>query len=750
MVVLNSKIIIPILITVIIILATSVVYTTNPSEPLTNTSDIIVSEKTTDYVDDTSNFFNGTDNIRKFSSEDEVKKFIQYWANPSFVQSHSLSEWNSVEFIPSLATSFSQAQLSVPPLERAPASSNLSFDSLSSSSGSSQPKYSTTNVQVQNVDEPDYLKTDGKYIYMITNNVLSIIHAYPAENAAIVLKTVLDVDAKNITNMFLNNERLVIFYNGLGQNEVISQYDYQLKSQNHPVTFTLILDVSDKTSPHVLKNYQIDGRFNDARMIDNFVYVITTTSLNPQYPLVPQIIDDDLGLVIKPDVFYFDTFGQYYKFNTVTAIDIFSDTINSETFLMENTGTIYVSENSLYMTYMQNNRLPDKFQHDRFFDVILPLFPKSIQDKVSEINKDSSLSLSEKWTSISGVLESEYNKMESDQKDMLFENIESHLNEYDAKIREELQKTVIHKISINGQNLEYVGKGYASGRLLNQFSMDEYNDTFRVATTNSFWTPDNGSIRYNSVYVFDESLNSVGQLTKIAPNESIFSARFIEDRLYLVTFEQIDPFFVIDLSQHTPEILGKLKIPGFSNYLHPFDENHIIGIGRDTVEKDGRVLQQGIKLALFGVSDVSNPIVVDEVIIGDKNTRSAALGNHKAFFFDSEKGVLSIPISGKANALDNELIGSNSKNTQNWFGFYVYGLDSLQGFDLKGQVEHQTDDDKIYYSNLYGPRSFYIDDSLYTVSHTYLKINNMENISKELNSISLAKSGHFISILDLN
>ncbi len=153
--------------------------------------------------------------------------------------------------------------------------------------------------------------------------------------------------------------------------------------------------------------------------------------------------------------------------------------------------------------------------------------------------------------------------------------------------------------------------------------MDESGDRFRVATTNEIYTQYEGTIRSNAVYVLDEQLEIVGELEEIAPDESIFSTRFMGDRLYMVTFQQIDPFFVIDLSSDTPKILGELKIPGFSNYLHPYDEEHVIGVGRDTKEiENGRVQQLGIKIALFNVADVNNPKVVDDIIIGDSSTQS--------------------------------------------------------------------------------------------------------------------------------
>lgn len=226
-----------------------------------------------------------------------------------------------------------------------------------------------------------------------------------------------------------------------------------------------------------------------------------------------------------------------------------------------------------------------------------------------------------------------YNKLDKNDREELFDEITDALDKYDAKIQEDTLKTVIHKISIDEDKIEYVAKGSVPGRLLNQFSMDENKDRFRVATTTEQYIQHQGTVRANAVYVLDEELNIVGELDEIAPNESIFSARFMGDRLYLVTFEQIDPFFVIDLSTDTPKILGELKIPGFSNYLHPYDKEHIIGIGRDTkVTGNGWVEQLGVKIALFNVKDVNNPKVSDEIIIGDKTTHSDAQYEHKAFF----------------------------------------------------------------------------------------------------------------------
>ena len=287
-----------------------------------------------------------------------------------------------------------------------------------------------------------------------------------------------------------------------------------------------------------------------------------------------------------------------------------------------------------------------------------------------------------------------------------------------------------------------MAKGSVPGKLLNQFSMDEHGDRFRVATNIEYYHPSEGNVRYNAVYVLDEDLNTVGELGDIAPTEWIYSARFIEDRLYLVTFKKVDPFFVIDLSTDTPKILGELKIPGYSDYLHPYDENHIIGVGKDTTDHGDFALFQGVKIAIFNVEDVKNPRVADDVIIGKRGTESGALYDHKAFFFDRASGLLSIPIVGNLGDLG-EVGGSESKSVHDrWRGFYVYDLTDKK-FDLQGTITHSVDDG---YRSSNG-RTFYIDDVLYTVSVETVKMNLMDGLG-EVNTIRFDNTGRLVGYLE--
>ena len=192
----------------------------------------------------------------------------------------------------------------------------------------------------------------------------------------------------------------------------------------------------------------------------------------------------------------------------------------------------------------------------------------------------------------------------------------------------ESQSTSIHRIHIDEGQIEYHATGEVPGTLLNQFSMDEHGEYFRVATMTGYVSQSGGATSGSHVYVLDQELDIAGRLENLAPGEQIHSARFMGSRCYLVTFKKVDPLFVIDLSDPTqPKVLGELKITGFSDYLHPYDENHIIGIGKETVaaEEGDFAWYQGVKISLFDVSDVANPKEIAKYEIGDRGTDSPVL-----------------------------------------------------------------------------------------------------------------------------
>jgi len=303
--------------------------------------------------------------------------------------------------------------------------------------------------------------------------------------------------------------------------------------------------------------------------------------------------------------------------------------------------------------------------------------------------------------------------------------------------------TAIHRIRIDNSNINIEADGLVPGSVLNQFSMDEYNDYFRVATTTwaiEKWTFGTQT-QTNNVYILNMNMNIVGKLENLAPGEDLHSVRFMGDRGYLVTFEKIDPLFVIDLTEPTsPTVLGELKIPGYSDYLHPYDETHLIGVGKHTVPADEGYFSwyQGVKISLFDVSDVTNPKQIANYTIGDRGTDSPILSDHKAFLFDKSKALLVIPVlvaeidaSQYPGGVPPEAYGNPV-----WQGAYVFSISLEEGFALKGGVTHLETGEDVWNSLHWVKRSLYIENVLYTVSDKKIKMNTLEDLAL-INKIDL-------------
>jgi len=226
----------------------------------------------------------------------------------------------------------------------------------------------------------------------------------------------------------------------------------------------------------------------------------------------------------------------------------------------------------------------------------------------------------------------------------------------------------------------------------------------------------------------------------------------MQDRAYMVTFKQIDPLFVIDLSDaENPKVLGELKIPGYSTYLHPYDDTHIIGFGYDTKEnKWGGTQNAGLKVALFDVSDVANPKEIDTYSIGDVGTSSQALYDHKAFLFSHDKNLLVIPAEVRETSeSEYEYWGKLS-----FSGALVFNINT-DGISLKGKISHASEEDKKAMENEYWyynyetsvKRALYIGDKLYTLSDKYIKENSISDLS-ETNSLEFKDAEYIITGAD--
>lgn len=256
-------------------------------------------------------------------------------------------------------------------------------------------------------------------------------------------------------------------------------------------------------------------------------------------------------------------------------------------------------------------------------------------------------------------------------------------------------RTTIYKLAVDGLTLEPVARGEVRGWLLNQFSMDEQSGYLRLATTTGWSDPE------NAVYVLDEDLVKVGEVTGLAPTERIFSARFVGDTLYMVTFLRVDPLFVIDLSDPSaPQVLGELKVPGFSSYLHPIGGGLLLGVGSEN---------SSAKVSVFDVSDPAAPVEVDTMFLHegivpdgyDGYSWSSAEYDHKAFTFDPARRMLVLPVYVSAWGIYADYYFS-------WEGFCVLTVSVDGHLEMLGTVEHPD----------WPTRSLYIGDTLYTVSES--------------------------------
>ncbi len=639
---------------------------------------------------------------KQFNSLEELSAFLN--------ASSSGSDGNRV---------YAEESFAAPTTMNGAAKAGASLDSSTSQSGGGAGSYSKTNIQVEGVDEADIVKNDGKYIYALSGNKISIVKAYPASEMRIES----EINVPGAREIFVNGDRLIVF----GENYNYISYGTAKAGvicmgcgggYGESKSSVYIYDISNRANPVLARNISFDGNYLDSRMIEDYVYLISSKYIYADRPVLPMYevngVSKSVGL---SDIYYFDYVDNNYVFSSISAINLDNDEVNSKVYMTGGTGTIYVSQNNIFLTYQKTMNWRD-YNERKIKDIYLEISPDKIKEKINEV-MSSGVSVYEKQAQIYQIVFDYSNSLKGEEKADFDKKLSDKIQEFEINIAKENQKTVVHKINIDKLDINYKTMGEVPGYLLNQFSMDEHDNYFRAATTTGeIW---NGN-SLNNIYVLDEELKIVGKIEDLAKGEKIYSARFIGKRAYMVTFKKTDPFYVIDLSdEKNPRVLGYLKIPGYSDYLHPYDENHIIGVGKEAVdasseETSGRndfAWYQGVKVALFDVSDVANPKELSKFVIGDRGTDSSALYEHKAFLFDKEKGILAIPItlaqidrSKYKECSQEELrtpeswnycLTSNTYGQQVWQGVYVLNID-LNGISLRGRVSHD-EENKIKYGS---------------------------------------------------
>ena len=546
--------------------------------------------------------------------------------------------------------------------------------------------HSETNNQVEGVDEADMVKTDGEYIYSIMNGQVVITDV---RNPKSMVK-MSDIPASEDfypSQLFLHEDTLII----LGDHHI--PYDYSDVSAESTDKMMMVpfsnstnvrfYDVSNPQKPTMVREIGAEGYLNGARKTDNMLYFVTNVSPNfwaleqgEDVEVRPYIFDSEVDKKASPmDLSNISILPGSLEgtYSIITAMDL----NNPKDSKVETKGYLGGSQ-SMYMT---------KESLYLTAPVYLP------------VNQDSQSNRTMMWNPIAS-------------------------------------NTEIFKFTLDGTNISFASSGEVDGMLLNQFSMDEHEDYFRVVTTKGFaWDEETPS--ENNLYILDAGMKQVGAIEGLAEGERIYSARFMGDKAYMVTFKETDPLFVLDVATPTaPKVLGELKIPGFSNYLHPLDENHLIGFGYDTKSIPGekgqppRIVTGGMKISLFDVTDFNNPKEQDIEIIGAQGTYSPLQYDHKALFQHRGKGLYGFPISLY------EGVNQDGYGTFAGEGALMYEITAENGIrevanlinEKNTNMGHEDWEKSIQ-------RMVYVEDTLYTISVKEIKSYDL-NTFKELGIVT--------------
>lgn len=560
---------------------------------------------------------------------------------------------------------------------------NLTTDAAPNAGGSNKSstangsQHSTTNNQVEGVDEGDIVKTDGQYIYTVQGGEARIIQANPA-GAMSLLASIKFEDGFYPIELFVDGGRLVVIGNrwtpdGNAKDSAAASDAAVGKSMWAPgqsLTVARVFDISDRQKPVQEREVSFTGSHLASRKIGDAVYLVGRT-----YPMF---------YLMKPAA----------REGGTQAADMTRNT------LLPKVGDSAVNDGKL-----RPLSLPKLSYFPNFVDpnyVVVAGFRLSQPKQMAD------------FRSYLGAGDVAYASLDS---------LYLSAADYRADAGSGNVNTHIYSFGIGQGNTRFRNAGEVPGTVLNQFSMDEHKGHFRIATTVHQWTQTGDTFQdksWNNLYSLDSNMKVVGKLEHLAEGESIYAARFLGDRAFLVTYRQVDPLFAIDLSDPTaPKSVGELKMPGFSSYLHPFDERHILGIGQETKAEGDNVRTSGVKLALFDVSDLTRPTLVHDLVIGGQGSYSDALYDHKAVLFDANRHLLALPMSVAEQQPGQEW------GTTIFQGAHVYDVSVAAGFKLKAALTHIPEGKLNSAWNRYINRLLTIEEQLYTVSEGRVQANDL-------------------------
>jgi len=559
--------------------------------------------------------------------------------------------------------------------------------------------YTTTNNQEQGVDELDIVKTNGTHLYATEGDTLHIMRSWPAEGTAELATAAAGDSAQGL---FLRGNRVLV------ASQTWNGDDGFLR--NSGGTRLELYDVTHPSDPRVLRTIDVEGWLVDARLIDGDLYAVVRSQIELPGKLWDLAQRDDLGL---PDLSW-DASDEERERILAEARAILAP------YVVELMAGIPIED----LLPQMRDRTPDNPEAP-----IRPLLECSALYRPARASNWSVLSvihldLDEAGpVSAVGLLADGWTVYASAASLYVAQTSDSWWWGWGWTPPE--MTTTIHLFELDPSlpaPIRYAASGKVDGWLLDQFALSEHDEYLRVATTEFdwWWGSTDDEEQASSVTVLTDdgqgNLRKVGHVGGLGPGEQIFAVRFMGTKGYIVTFEQVDPLYTLDLSDPTrPEVVGELKVTGFSSYLHPVGDDWLLSVGMEA-DEEGRIL--GLAVSVFDVRDFANPTLAHRYLVESGNDTwswSEALADHHAFTY--HRGVLSIPayIGGAEGRFS---------------GLLVLAVDPEEGIHELGRVDH-----KDLGGGTYDPwmrRSVYIEDALYSLSSAGVKVNHLYNPEVEL------------------
>lgn len=543
-----------------------------------------------------------------------------------------------------------------------------------------------TNVQEKGIDEADVIKTDGTYLYIYRYNTQSGRHEVRILQAS-GLRHMSTIDLGSASydgSLYLDGDRLVLVRTRGGADDISYGENAKTTSQTlaGDVNFTPEAESSSqpgtastyRASPEVIAS--MPGYHSQSSIVEVVVYNIRDKASPEKTATYEQ---DGSYLTSRY------TNGVVY---TVTNKGVY-DRVISGSVPMGRLVPMVGSERTMDIMPAEDIIISDYLAEPNYVTVTATDIRTGERQAKAVLGVANTLYMSENAIYLTATT---YNYDKNDDKNR----------------DESYNHTGIIKLSVNKTELSHTAGGRVDGYVDGQFAFSEKNGNLRVATTAD---TQNGS--RNNMYVLDQKLNIIGSLEGLAPGERIYSVRYMGDMGYIVTFKQVDPLFAIDLSDpKKPAVLGELKIPGFSEYLHPIDDKTLLGFGYNTKENQwGGVTTDGLKLSLFDVSDPKNPAETQSYAIGNSGSGSPAISDHKAFMYYPQKSIVGLPVSVYTAS-------AAGYGGESFSGLLLFEVKPT-GFKLYGQIASRQPDNAgfgRYESSFEIQRGVYIGDVVYTFS----------------------------------